>query len=78
MIILLQIPVNRKASSDFSSIGVARMAGQEAGLWKVNTLDGAIDRTFTPEKLSSEQEKSTRQWHKGLALARNHNAYEGE
>ena len=75
---LLQIPVNRKASSDFSSIGVARMAGQEAGLWKVNTLDGAIDRTFTPEKLSSEQEKSTRQWHKGLALARNHNAYEGE
>ena len=75
---LLQIPVNRKASSDFSSIGVARMAGQEAGLWKVNTLDGAIDRTFTPEKLSSEQEKSTRQWHKGLALARNHNAHEGE
>ena len=75
---LLQIPVNRKASSDFSSIGVARMAGQEAGLWKVDTLDGAIDRTFTPEKLSSEQEKSTRQWHKGLALARNHNAHEGE
>lgn len=75
---LLQIPVNRKASSDFSSIGVARMAGQEAGLWKVNTLDGAIDRTFTPEKLSSEQERSTRQWHKGLALARNHNAHEGE
>ena len=75
---LLQIPVNRKASSDFSSIGVARMAGQEAGLWKVNTLKGAINRTFTPEKLSSEQEKSTRQWHKGLALARNHNAHEGE
>jgi glycerol kinase len=74
---LLQIPVNRKSSSDFSSIGVAQMAGHEAGLWDANTLGGAADRTFSPQKLSKEQEESTRQWHKGLALARNHNAHEG-
>jgi glycerol kinase len=74
---LLQIPVNRKSSLDFSCIGVAQMAGQEAGLWKASTLSSTIDRTFTPEKLTGEQEKSTRQWHKGLALARNHNAHEG-
>ena len=74
---LLQIPVNRKSSTDFSSIGVAQMAGQEAGLWGANKLGGAIDQTFSPKKTSKEQEESTRQWRKGLALARNHNAQEG-
>ena len=74
---LLQIRVNRKSSSDFSCIGVAQMAGEEAGLWKSKALGGATERTFTPEQVSNELAESTRQWRKGLALARNHNAHEG-
>jgi len=74
---LLQIPVNRKTSSDFSSFGVAQMAGQEAGIWDSKILGGSTDRTFTPQKLNKDIEESIRNWQKGLSLARNHNAHEG-
>ncbi len=74
---LLQIPVNRKASSDFSSIGVAQMAGEEAGIWGSKILDGPANRTFTPAKVSKDIEERVRDWQKGLSLARNHNAHEG-
>jgi glycerol kinase len=74
---LLQISVNRKNSSDFSSIGVAQMAGEEAGLWDSKILGGPTDRIFTPQKISDEIEASIRNWQKGLSLARNHNAHEG-
>jgi len=74
---LLQIPVNRKSSSHFSCIGVAQMAGEEAELWKPKALGGSTEKTFKPGQISKEQEESTRQWRKGLALSRNHNAHEG-
>lgn len=74
---LLQVPVHRKASTDFSSIGVAQMAGQEVGFWEANKLSDITDQTFDPKKISKDQEESVRQWHKGLALARNHIAQEG-
>lgn len=74
---LLQIPIHRKTSSDFSCIGVAQMAGQEVGLWDSKFLGGLMDRTFMPQEISREIEKSARNWQKGLSLARNYYAHEG-